>query len=424
MNFARFNHVLVPQTKDKRDQLRSSKGAKVIYKSLGWLLNLSDEGRVAIVLWLIIGAISLNVGTTQFYFLWSAITGLLVGSIIFSNRFRLDGVQLRVEVPRRTMTDEEVAFSLTLRNMGVSIHQAIRIRAPFLPWDGAYCSTTPIIEQLAPGEIHHTTCKARFVARGEHHLDVFEVNALVPLGLGAGPSVESTGVRFLVVPRIAPVTKLTTPLIHRYQPGGVALASRTGESRELTGIRPYRPGDPIRDLHAGSWARTGQPVVREYQQEYFTRIGIVVDTSQESATEAQFEAGLSLAAGLVSHLSRGEALIDLLVIGDDVHQLALGRSLGFLDQALDLLACVKPATTLSPTTLEARLNPYLDQLSCVVFITLGWDESRARFRDWVTSSGVGCRVLEVANQHDTARADEHLTRLTVAEINGDRDLLL
>ncbi|MCP4677407.1 MAG: DUF58 domain-containing protein [Deltaproteobacteria bacterium] len=404
--------------------MRRSKGAKVIYKYLGWLLKLSDEGRVAMVFWLIAGAISLNVGTTQFYFLWSAITGLLIGSILLSRRFRLGGVRLRVEVPRRTMVQEEIIFSLTLKNSGSSVHQAIRIREPFLPWDGVYSSTAPTIEQLAPGEIHHTTCKARFAARGEHHLDVFEAGALVPLGLGAGPSVESTGIRFLVVPRIARVTQLTTPLTHRYQPGGVALASRTGESRELTGIRPYRAGDPMRDLHSASWARTGQPMVREYQQEYFTRIGVVVDTSQDSATEEQFEAGLSLAAGLVSHLSRGEALIDLLVIGEDVHQLVLGRSLGFFDQALDLLACVEPTATLSSSTLEARLNPYLNQLSCVVFVTLGWDESRAGFRDWITSSGVGCRVLEVAGQHSPAPVDEHLTQLTVAEINGDRDLLL
>ena len=87
MNFARLNHVLVPQTKDKRDQLRGGAGARFIYKSLGWLLRLSDEGRVALVFWLIAGAVSLNVGITQFYYLWSAVTGLLVGSILFSGRF-------------------------------------------------------------------------------------------------------------------------------------------------------------------------------------------------------------------------------------------------------------------------------------------------------------------------------------------------
>ncbi len=424
MNFARFNHVLVPQTKDQRDRLRRSRGARFVYRTLGWVLRLSDEGRAALVFWLIAGAVSLNVSTTQFYILWSAVSGLLVASALLAGRFRLDDVTLEVQVPRRTMVGEEVTFGLTLTNRGAAVHQGIRFRGPFLPWDGTYRSSLPTVEQLAPGTRRQATVNVRFTARGEHHLDVFEAFALVPLGLGAGPPVESEGVRFLVVPRIARVSRFATPLTHRYQPGGVALASRTGESRELVGIRPYRPGDPIRDLHAASWARTGHPVVREYQQEYFTRIGIVVDTGHRDANDEQFEAALSLAAGLIAHLSRGEALIDLLVVGEEVHQLVLGRSLGFLDQALDLLACVEPTATVSPQTLQGRLNPYLGRLSCIALITLDWNEAAVNLRDWITSAGVACRGLEVARKDESKPPGDGVTRLTAEEINGDQELVL
>ena len=118
------------------------------------------------------------------------------------------------------------------------------------------------------------------------------------------------------------------------------------------------PGDPVRDLHASTWARIGVPHVRKYQQEYFTPVGVVVDTDRTTAGETQFEAALSLAAGVLVHLSRGEALIDLLVLGDQVHPLALGRNLGFLNQALDLLACIVPEAPLSVEALQARMNPF------------------------------------------------------------------
>ena len=111
----------------------------------------------------------------------------------------------------------------------------------------------------------------------------------------------------------------------------MALASKTGESMDLLGVRPYRPGDPARDLHARSWARTGQPVVREFQEEYFSRVGVVVDIDGSLEDPPRFEASLSLAAGVIARLSRGEALIDLLVVGEEVHSLTIGRSLGFLD---------------------------------------------------------------------------------------------
>ena len=72
-------------------------------------------------------------------------------------------------------------------------------------------------------------------------------------------TVASAGVHFLVVPRVATVARLELPSSHRYQPGGVALASEAGESREIAGVRPYRSGDPVRDLHVRIWARVRGP---------------------------------------------------------------------------------------------------------------------------------------------------------------------
>src|SRR5262249_44033891 len=143
----------------------------------------------------------------------------------------------------------------------------------------------------------------------------------------------SHGGRFLVVPRPANVTRVSTATGTRHQPGGVALASKTGESMDLLGVRPYRAGDPVRDLHARSWARLGVPVVREYQQEYFTRLGVILDTDATAGKSAHLEDAIVLAAGVVRCLARGDALIDVLVVGAEVHRLMLGRSLGTFEQA-------------------------------------------------------------------------------------------
>ncbi|MEZ4311830.1 MAG: DUF58 domain-containing protein [Polyangiaceae bacterium] len=197
--------------------------------------------------------------------------------------------------------------------------------------------------------------------------------------------------KFLIVPKIASVARLALPVARRHQPGGVALASRTGESMDLLGVRPYRPGDPVKHLHARSWARAGHPVVREYQEEYFSRIGVIVDTTPSS--ERVFEAQISLAAGVVAHLSRGEALIDLLVVGGELHDLTIGRHLGFLEQALDLLALAEPAKNPpSPDDLLARLAPHLHRLSSVVVITPSRQpEIAAR----IQAHGVSCKTFSV-----------------------------
>jgi uncharacterized protein (DUF58 family) len=156
---------------------------------------------------------------------------------------------------------------------------------------------------------------------------------------------------------------------------------------DLLGVRPYRPGDPLRHLHARTWARVGTPVVREYQEEYFSRVGVVLDTAIED--ERVLEAAVSLAAGVIAHLSRGEALIDLLVVGETVHNLTIGRSLGFLEQALDVLACVEPAKErIEPDRLVNRLASHLARLSCVVVIAPAWDGGALATR--IRGHGVAC----------------------------------
>jgi hypothetical protein len=106
--------------------------------------------------------------------------------------------------------------------------------------------------------------------------------------------------------------------------------------------------------------------VREYQQEYFTRVGVILDLGFKD--DERLEAAIELAAGVIARLSRGEALIDVLVVGSQIHELTLGRSLGYLDQALELLAGVEQGPPLAARTLIAKLAPHLAQLSTVFAI--------------------------------------------------------
>src|SRR5207237_287835 len=75
-----------------------------------------------------------------------------------------------------------------------------------------------------------------------------------------------------------PVRRFTLAGARRFQKGGVSLASRVGESEEFVSLRDYRPGDPLRLIHWKSWARRGRPVVKEFQDEFFVRYGLVLDT--------------------------------------------------------------------------------------------------------------------------------------------------
>jgi len=399
IDFARLNHILIPTRKDERDRFRETRVGRLAGSLVGAFWgSLTDEGRSLLLVGFVIGALSIDVRATSGYVFFAVLAGALAGSLAAARKLRIGDVTLAVDAPRHVTIGEPVTFSVTCSRRAASsgaTHRPLRVRGPFLPWDGKWIDEAPA-EIVAPeGGSASAAMRARFVARGLHHLDPFTAAAVAPIGLACGPRRESEAVKLYVVPRVANVVRLPFTIASRHQPGGVALASKSGEAMDLHGVRPYRPGDPVRDLHARSWARTGLPVVREYQQEYFTRVGVVLDTDVVDRDE--LEAAIELAAGVVAHLAGGEALVDVLVAGDRVHELTVGRSLGRLDQALELLATVERGSALRAPELLARLERYLDRLSAVVFITLrdASEEQRAGVERGIADHGIACTTLHV-----------------------------
>ena len=419
IDFARLNHILIPKTKDERDRLRQGRLGRLVVPMIGVWGSLTDEGRTLAVVAPIAGAVAVDVQRTSAYYVFSILVGLLLGSVIVARGLSLHRTTVRVSVPRRVTVGDEATFTISCHrendpasaasNDGRAV--ALRVRGPFLPWDGSWAGPPPVEMTVGAGEKAETTMRARFVARGLHHLDPFTAARVAPLGLACGPRTASDGVKVYVVPRIANVARLPLAIATKHQPGGVALASKAGESMDLLGVRPYRPGDPVRDLHAKTWARTGRPAVREYQQEYFTRVGVLLDTSASIDPEV-LEAAIELAAGVIAHLTRGEALIDVLVVGDVVHELTLGRSLGRVDQALELLAAVDSGPELEASKLIAKLEPHLAQLSSVIAIVPrhGAESEQKVLEERLRAHGLACTLLVVDDELAQAiRAKEALS---------------
>ena len=430
VNWQRLNYVLIPAARARRPVAEplgepSSRGGRWLF---GLYRAFTREGRWLFVITLVTGASAVDVTHTQVYLLFSLLVSAILASLLVSPSLRLSGLSLRVHAPPRVFVGAEVSFVVECSRTAPGPSTAwLRVEGPFLPYFGRWLSRPAPMAGIEPGvgsgASASTTLKARFSERGDLTLGRFRVSALVPLGLASGPPLQSDPVRIRVVPRPANVVALGMELATRHQPGGVALASKTGESMDLRGVRPYRKGDRIRDLSARTWARTGKPAVREYQEEYFTRVGVVLDCvappKRSARSEEAFEAAVSLAAGVVAHLGRGDALVDLLVTGGEIHALTLGRSLGFLEQALDHLAGAELEANVDRSRLLERLAPYLARLSAVVMIVDGWDEAREAFVRGVEKSGVRVHAVAVG-----AAAHAGVKVVPVASILEGKGLVL
>lgn len=234
--------------------------------------------------------------------------------------------------------------------------------------------------------------------RGYLRLSTLWLTRSDPFGLVQTRVALHTEQSLLVLPRRYPAPRLHLPGQRRYQPGGWRLASAVGESQEFIGLREYRAGDSPRSIHWPSWARSGEPQVKEYQDEYFTRHALVLDTFARPAQEARFEAAVSVAASLCDRIGDGDSLLDLLFVGTEVHCLTGGRGLAGTGQFLEILACAQPATGEPFARLNDALLERAGALSAVVCILLDFDEPRRALASALQRAGLPTRLLVISGQ--------------------------
>ncbi len=380
MKLARLNHILIPATKEGRDRARRSRLVRWArpFTWFGSVTTREGRGLAALIAFMMLSGA--DVRGTRVYWLWVPLFALLIVSLAARRWFKLTSVTLSAEAPPTVTEGEPLELRLTLVNHGEEARHAIRIAGPFLPWDGAWLGHAPGVAVLPALGRATRSATARFIERGDHHLDVFQATQLVPFRLAQGPRVVSEGCRFCVVPRPARVD--LSALLDRQGTDGArrdaqAHAGRGGR-HDIIGVRAYRPGDPIRDLHMRTWARTGEPHVREYQAAESGRSLVVLDAAGER-DEPAFEASIRLAAGvLVALTERGHTVNLLISSADDVAR-DLNKHPDSLARGLAALARTRPQ--LQPTAmLWSRVEAELDD-GTLTLVIVSSDPPRASALD-------------------------------------------
>jgi uncharacterized protein (DUF58 family) len=257
--------------------------------------------------------------------------------------------------------------------------------------------------------------------RGVYSIKGFRVETAFPLGLLNAYSNLWTQHQLLVYPKFTPLTHIDIPSGRRYQPGGVALASNLGDSLEYIGNRDYREGDNVRDIDWRATARLTRPIVREYREEYFHRVGVILDTfvpRRNVEREADFEQAVSICAAVSDYMSREEYVIDLFAAGPQLYHLTAGRSLAFQDQILDILACLDTVTTEPFEIIEPELLDNLAQLTTVICVFLDWNATRQAFVERIQQVSA-VKLIVVRDSHTTEELSSLAHSLSAVTINRE-----
>jgi uncharacterized protein (DUF58 family) len=314
---------------------------------------------------------------------------------------------IKWRVPETAVAGHPVLVSSTLINRSSYWARDINVGGFDMPESLRMAGEPKTLPCVAPDTSADISCEIMPLKRGIYGWPSLRVFTLFPFGLfrmHVRPSrKESLRVRgnLVVYPHFRPLRALDVPINMRYQPGGISLSSSVGESPEYIGNRQYRPGDSTRHLDHRAWARTAELVVKEYQEEYYCRVALVLDTfvpgNKAPGPEGypRLEAAISLTAAIAHALANGEYIVDLFAAGPELYVFRAGRHTAHFENVLEILACVdachaNPFQKVTPALIDELAN-----ISSVICVMLDWDAERAHLVRCAAEAGSSVKVAIV-----------------------------
>ncbi|MDW8381262.1 MAG: DUF58 domain-containing protein [Verrucomicrobiota bacterium] len=370
------------------------------------------------------GTMGFDPDNAMIYQVFTLLFGMLLASAIVAGWFR-GRFEVNRELPRYVTAGVPFRYHVRVRNETSRVQKGLwvleEVGAPQMSpaewqaWQRAQrrrmrsfrparsrrpARALPILCQaalppLAPGQSATATLEAVIGRRGLVEMKEVALARTDPLGLFRVLRRYPVPQKLLVLPRCYFVPPIAIPGDPRYQLGGVTLASHVGQSEEFISLRDYRRGDPIRHIHWRSWAKVGRPIVREFEDEFFVRHALVLDTFTDWPEHEAFEAAVSVAASLACTLPTQESLLDLLFVGSEAYRFTVGRGVGHVEQMLEVLASVRPCPDRPFETLERLVLQHMGVVSGCVCVLLGWDPPRRALVEKLVQWGVPVRVLVV-----------------------------
>lgn len=266
------------------------------------------------------------------------------------------------------------------------------------------------------------------LAVGAAHADSFVIPTRRRSVVTVGPARSVQGDPFSLMGRDTWWTGATEVFVH---PRTVRLPGRqTGFVHDLEGhptprltsadmsfhaLREYVPGDDRRHIHWRSSARTGDLMVRQYEETRQSRIAVALDQSDDSyGADDEFEDAVSVAASFVMQAVREENPLAL-VTNVDVHP---GQS------ATRILNELSRVQRLENTGVGdvARLVRDRESNASIVILVTGSKVRADRLRQAATVLDLDCRVVAVRVSESAVLSVATVSNITLVQLPTLADL--
>lgn len=395
-------------------------------KRLSFLIQfkLTPVGRMAVFL-LFLSAIGIITTEIPIYQLFCGMTVLFgvaeLGGMLLRPRLRVTGL-----IPTKVTAGETALGLLTIENLGFLPAFDIACECFALPPGVEHLNQTASLPCVRRGKQATLPVQLRANQRGEFQLSDLYVHSTFPLNLMRTGARRVAPQKLTVVPAFQTLEEFDIPISHRYQHGGMLLDSHSGNAAEYVGNRDYIPGEPTKRLDFRAWARCGKPVVREYQDEFCSRVAVVLDTYasrtslfRRKVARDEVEAAIALTASVADSLDRKGTTLEIFAAGPDLFFFQTAEaSQTYLESVLEILAACEAVHKNPFDELSPAIGQSLESISVVVCLFVDWDESREELVNHIVQSGCGLRVFLVRSRPPTRPfpVEEYYTQLDPGHI--------
>jgi len=233
--------------------------------------------------------------------------------------------------------------------------------------------------------------------------------------------VKSSLDSILVLPKRYKLPSLMLEGAARDHLGGLSHSYMPGVSDDFRGLRPYRPGDSLKNIDWAAWARTGRPIVREYENVFFPRYGLVLDTNGAYEHLDNFEEAISVAASFARVVDTQECLLDLIFLNKGLQTLTVGKGVARSENLLEHLATLEIEIQPDWASLSKQVLKHATSFSvCVVIFTQLSDERKQLVNDW-RKAGLNLLIIVLVNDELSNQAVLEIgaTPIRINNVQGD-----
>jgi len=265
---------------------------RAVWRVIGPVLTVvSGTGWVVLLVAAVFAVTGFVLGWQEFVYIAVTLVGGLVFAILFIFGRSAFGVTIEL-TPRRVVAGERALGSMVVTNEGTRTSTPSRFELPV----GA-----GMAEFMLPG-----------IASGDNHEELFAVPTNRRAVIVAGPAVSVRGDQLGLMRRTVrwadPVELFVHPVTARLKPSAAGLVrdlegeiTKTITNNDISfhALRAYEPGDDRRYVHWRTSARTGQLMVRQFEETRRSQLTIVFNADKRSyASDEEFELAVSVMASL------------------------------------------------------------------------------------------------------------------------------